>query len=111
MIPVIEVANQLRKGKYRNVKNVARNSSVSEDLVRNKLDDLVENNYLIKITTNIYVVRSMNEEKQKEALEAINKKRAEIQKNIDKRTKVTVSGELMEDKTFKTEKNPFEIIR
>lgn len=110
MIPIIETLRQIRRGKYRTVNSLVKYSSASNDRMREVLDDLVDEDYMIKLTSNFYVIRDLSDEEMQSYLDLIRKKSKQLENETEQRTKVSISGSLVENKTYKTDKEPSEIL-
>lgn len=101
------IVKKLLKGERYNVKNFSEKSSVSEDKMRSVFSELEDQGVLIQVTENHFVLGDVDKEF---AIEKIREASAELQKEVDDKTRVEISGALVENKEFETEKDPSEIL-
>lgn len=113
MFEKVRQVYRLLKGQYTDVYEITESyDDISEERVRNELDELVTEGYLERLTDRYYVISSFESQQQeKEAARAIYSVGSRLHSDADTRKEVEVSGTLVEDKSFKTDKSLDEILR
>jgi len=103
----------LLKGRYLRASTIAASyDGLSINFVRKELFELAAEGYLVPIGRSFFIVPDFDSEKErKEAAKAIQIAGQHFYNEADTRTEVEVSGALVEDRTFKTQKSLDELLR
>lgn len=113
MLSKLRQLKHVFKGQYANPNEIASSyDDISVERVRDELETLVEDDVLEQFSENYYVVADYEtEEEKKEILKKLSKLGHQLHSDADTRKEVKVSGSMVEDKSFKTDKSLDEIIR
>lgn len=108
-IMIQHIFKKILSGEVYNIQKFSERSSVNEEYIKEAFEKLENEGVLIKITENRYVLGDVDKEY---AINKIRKESAQLQKKTSDKTKVKVSGELMEeDIEFETDSDPSDIIK
>lgn len=113
MIETIRGTIKVLKGDFVRKSDITNSyDGLDEDFVDERIDDLVQDGILVNVFRDYYVTGNFeSEEREEEATKQILNMSNEIYQEADTRTVVKVSGEMVEDNTFKTDKDPSDIVR
>lgn len=110
MLERVRAIPNLLRGRYVYIPEMTKcYDGVNEEDVRLELESLVDSGVLVKMTRNYYVVAPFDSEE--EITEEIMNLSNRLYNMADTRTEVQISGSMVEEKSFKTEKSPSELIR
>ena len=106
MIEKFSQIKSLLKGEYVHLGEIVESyDGLDEEDVVTELDELVEQDILVRFSDNYFVISSFDsEDSRKEAARKLNKLGNRFHSMADTRTEVEVSGEMVEDMSFKTDK-------
>lgn len=110
MKPYFKILRKLLSGDFIRMKEVAASyDGVPTHVVSIRFEQLELQGHFINVFSDVYVVNPRADEEK--ALKEMNRIGNLLSCQADTRTKVSVSGELTEDNSFKTEESPSEIVK
>lgn len=110
MLERVRAVPNLLRGRYLYIPEISGcYDGINEEDIRAEVENLVDSEVLVQMTHNYYIVAPFDSEE--EATEEIVNLSNRLYNMADTRTEVQISGSMMEDKSFKTEKSPSELIR
>lgn len=104
---------KILKGDFVRTSEIAESyDDVSKEYVENEVRSLVQQDILTNVFGDYYITNNFeSDQKEKEALKEIHRLGNHLHQKADTRTEVKITGELVEDKEFKTDRDPASIIK
>lgn len=112
MIKSIRSTIKVLKGDFVRKSDIIESyDGLEKEFIDRRIDDLVQDGILINVFRDYYVIEDFrSREHEEEATKRILKVTNEIYQKADTRTEVEVTGEMVEDNSFKTDKDSWDIM-
>lgn len=104
---IVHIAKKIYGRNYVRVSELSRSFEKTESKVKDRLDDLVDEGVLMKLTSDIYIPAKVPEDEQESAGKEIYSKFSDWRQEVTSKTEVEVSGELVEDESYTIDRQIF----